>query len=224
MLCVLLISFLSLPSRLTAQDNPATADLEANYKRLGADVEDLKSSIQSFKQRLTEQSEEIRKLSEELSHAASNKDFATREDFKHLADKIREVDEKRIADNKNLVEKVTAEFAHLGNTLKANPPKTTAVPITMGPGDAATSSPGPKTGSSTPQVKPKGDQKPSTENGFEYTIRMDDNPRVIAKALTAKGIKVTQKQIIEANPNVVWTKLKVGQKIFIPAPAAPAPQ
>src|SRR5260221_906795 len=171
MLCVLLVSFSSLPSRLTAQDNAAAAaerqEWEEKYKRMSADIEDLKTAIQSYKQRLTEQSEEIRKLSEEVSRAASNKDFATREDFKHLADKIREVDEKRIADNKNLVEKVTAEFAQLGRTLAVSQPKPSPSPSAPRPtGGSGATAPTTRTGSPAPQVKTTADQKNVTENGF----------------------------------------------------------
>jgi LysM repeat protein len=32
---------------------------------------------------------------------------------------------------------------------------------------------------------------------------------------------VTQKQMMDANPGVNWNRLRIGQKIFIPAPAKP---
>jgi LysM repeat protein len=38
-------------------------------------------------------------------------------------------------------------------------------------------------------------------------------------ALQKQGLKVTQKQIMDANPGVNWSKLRIGQKIFIPSPA-----
>jgi LysM repeat protein len=34
-------------------------------------------------------------------------------------------------------------------------------------------------------------------------------------------LKVTSSQIIAANPGVDWTRLKIGQKIFIPDSSAP---
>jgi len=39
----------------------------------------------------------------------------------------------------------------------------------------------------------------------------------IVNKLSKQGLKMTQKQIIDANPVVNWNKLRVGQKIFIPA-------
>jgi LysM repeat protein len=40
----------------------------------------------------------------------------------------------------------------------------------------------------------------------------------IVEAYRTKGIKVTLKQVLEANPNLNEKKLYVGQKIFIPLP------
>jgi LysM repeat protein len=41
----------------------------------------------------------------------------------------------------------------------------------------------------------------------------------LAKAYRDQGIKVTSEQILKANPGLNPNTLKVGQKIFIPAPA-----
>ena len=41
----------------------------------------------------------------------------------------------------------------------------------------------------------------------------------IVKDLNAQGFKVTQKQIMDANPKVNWKNLQVGSSIFIPQPA-----
>lgn len=203
MLCALLVGFSSLPSIGRAQETPADAaarqEAEERYKRMSADIEDLKAALQSYQQRLSEQRDEIRKLSEELARAANNKDLATREDLKHLAEKIKEVDDKRIADNENVMK----QFTRLGQTLTAPPKVTPAGP--------------------TPNViKPAPDSvKLTTEKGLEYVVRSGDNPKVISVTLAKQGVKVTQKQIIEANPTVVWNKLKIGQKIFIPAQLPP---
>lgn len=203
MLCAFLVSFSSLPSITRAQETPADAatrqEAEERYKRMSADIEDLKTTIQSYQQRLSEQRDEIRKLSEELARAANNKDLATRADLKHLAENIKEVDDKRIADN----EKVMNEFTRLGKTLTA--------PTKVSP-----------TGSTPNPVKPVSDSvKPTKETGLEYVVRSGDNPKVISVTLAKQGVKVTQKQIIDANPTVNWVKLRIGQKLFIPAQLPP---
>jgi len=201
-LCALLAGFTSAVPQLRAQDTPATVaerqEAEERYKRMSADIEDLKTANQSYQQRLSELREEIRRLTEELARANSNKDkdLATREDLKHLADKIKEVDDKRIADS----ELIRGEFVRLSKSLSAPAPKSSSPPP---------SSP----------VKPLVEPKTGvTEKGFEYTIRSGDNPRVIAQALAKQGMKITSKQIIDANPSVDWQKLQIKQKIFIPAP------
>ena len=198
MLCVLLIGFSSLISPVRAQESPAAAaerqEAEERYKRLTADIEDLKTAVQSCQQRLNEQREEIRKLGEEIARAANSKEVDTREDFKHLADKLREVDEKRIADNEKLMQRVREQLEQTAKALYHDPPKS----------------------SSNPQPSP-----PRVENGYEYIIAQGDTVSGIVSKLrqTKQGLKLTQKQIIDANPNVNWNKLRIGQKIFIPAAA-----
>ena len=56
-------------------------------------------------------------------------------------------------------------------------------------------------------------------SGYEYSIQRNDNLSIIAKAYRDQGIKVTTDQILKANPGLDPKNLKVGQKIFIPAPA-----
>jgi LysM repeat protein len=56
------------------------------------------------------------------------------------------------------------------------------------------------------------------ESGYEYKVAQGDTLSNIAKAYRAQGIKVTADQILTANPGLD-PKIKVGQKIFIPAPA-----
>ena len=59
------------------------------------------------------------------------------------------------------------------------------------------------------------------ERGYEYTIQANDHPTTISAKLAKQGFKITARQITDANPGVNWSKLKIGQKIFIPAPAQP---
>jgi hypothetical protein len=82
-----------------------------------------------------------------------------------------------------------------------------------------------KGGGSTPRVNPPRNQTtPKLEGsgkGYEYSIRANDNASKIATALREqKGLKITPQQIIDANPGLDWTKLRIGQKIFIPDPSA----
>lgn len=70
-------------------------------------------------------------------------------------------------------------------------------------------------------TKPKANSAPAapnvTEKGLEYEIREGDTLNKLVIALNKQGVKVTQKQIEQANPGVNWNALKIGKKIFIPA-------
>lgn len=107
-----------------------------------------------------------------------------------LLEQIKAVDRARIADQKNVAEKFAELKRELVGTL-TKPPKSSSL------------APAP-----TPQV---------TEKGLEYSIREGDTLSKLVVALNKQGVKVTQKQIEQANPKVNWTALRIGQKIFIPS-------
>lgn len=188
-------------SLLVGQDTPndiaQRQEAEERYKRLSATVEDLVSANQTLQTRLGALREQVNSLREEVSRANDkSKDAATQESLKQLAKAIEEVDRKRLADNEKVVAALT-RLERLISERSASPGR----PNTVTP--PANSNPSPN----------------KTEKGYEYTIRQNDNPHVIAGALKQQGMKITAQQIIEANPGVNWTKLRIGQKIFIPASA-----
>jgi LysM repeat protein len=53
--------------------------------------------------------------------------------------------------------------------------------------------------------------------GFEYVVRKGDSLARIAQEFTDVGVSVTPADILEANPGLDRAKLRVGQRIFIPA-------
>jgi LysM repeat protein len=110
--------------------------------------------------------------------------------LKRLAEKIQEIDRKREADR----ELILGQIEKLAKTSAApspKPPKVTVPDTTV----------------------PTGPEK-----GFEYVVQSGDTLSLIAQAYRDKNIKVTVKQILQANPGLDEKRLKVGQKIFIPAP------
>jgi len=208
-LCLVLLSagLSCLSPLMAADDTPAAIAArqeaeEERYKRMNAEIEDLKTTLQSYQKNLQTMQQEIRKLTEEVARANSNsKDAASRESLNSLQKAIEEVDKKRLADN----ELVTAQLARLIKGLSDK----TSTPPRSNPGPGTT----PKAGPDTP--------KTGSEKGFEYIILRDDTLSAIVTKAVKQGVKVTQKQVIEANPNVNWNKLRIGQKIFIPAAAQP---
>jgi septal ring factor EnvC (AmiA/AmiB activator) len=69
----------------------------------------------------------------------------------------------------------------------------------------------PKSNSGSPAPVPQ-----ATEKGLEYSIREGDTLAKLVVTLNKQGVKVTQKQIEQANPGVDWNRLQIGRKIFIP--------
>src|SRR5688572_26774161 len=184
-----------------AQDNPAAAavareEAESRYQRLSSRIDDLEVSFQKFQRDLDKLESEIRGLRDQVSRAADHSaGAASQESIKRLADAIEEVDRKRVKHQEN-VDSALREMEKL---------------IVKGGGSGSRSKP------------PANPPEPHTSGkGYDYTVRSGDNPTKIAGALREQeGLKITAAQIIAANPGTDWTRLKIGQKIFIPDSSAP---
>ena len=174
---------------LRAQD----AATEERLNKLNGLVQDLLEDKAHQRKQIESLSREIQSLREQVSKPTGN--YATQDDLRTLAKKLQEIDQKRIEDNERIVKKLEK----LGETL-ASPPQGKKRQPTPAPPE------NPGQGSATP------------EKGFEHTVASGDNLSTIAQAYREKGIKVTVDQILKANAGLVPEKMKVGQKIFIPAP------
>ena len=119
-------------------------------------------------------------------------------DLEKLADQIQEIDKKRQADRELILKEIEklGKAAGGSGTGHKSPPAVTTTPTA-----SSSAAPG------------------SKENGYEYKVAAGDTLSIIAKAYRDQGIKVTADQILKANPGLNPNTLKVGQKIFIPAPA-----
>ena len=222
----LLAAFVPPPAPLRAQQDSPTAaaereQAEERHRTLTKRLDGIEESIAAFQKNVTALRDEVRRLKDELDRSKSkNEGAATQESIKYLAEKIEEVDKKRLADS----ERTVKEFDKLrkfileslsgprGTPLppaEANPSRTNRVgtPRTN-PGGSPRSNPG-----GSPRADTGGKQ-----TGWDYTIREKDTLAGILAALRKQGINVTQKQIEQANEGVNWNKLKIGQVIFIPAP------
>ena len=175
----------------TAADIAARQEAEERNKRLNATVEDLKEALVAQQKTIASLREEVRQLREETARVNNNS--AGQDAVRRLAEKIQEVDRKRESDNKLIQDTLDK----LRKTLTSQPP----APKT------------PKT--ETPPVAPA-----VSDKAIEYSVQKGDRLDLILKSVRDQGVKVTQKQIKDANPNINWDKLRVGQKILIPLPAA----
>ena len=75
----------------------------------------------------------------------------------------------------------------------------------------------PSTHKPSPPANPP-PEKSRPEKGYNYSIKEGDTLSAIVAALRTTGIKITSKQVMDANPGVNWNRLKVNQVIFIPSP------
>jgi LysM repeat protein len=192
---------LALPiSRSVAQDRAEAAaaiaarqDAEDRYQRLSASVQELQAANAGLQKKLSTLIDELQKMREEAARNGAN--YATREDLNRLAEKVREVDQKREADNRRILDALE---------------KLAKTPIPAVP---------PATGENGPSGKQKVEQH-QTEKGYWYEIKREDKLSIIVQEYRKKGVKVTLQQVKDANPDVNPNRLLVGQKIWIPDASA----
>lgn len=202
----LLTGLLLFPAATFAQDSPAAEtaareELEANSRRLNTKIEQLEETLQAQQKNYRRLVDEIHSLQQQVETLKNrNESAATRESIKELAEKIEEVDKKRLADNKLIAERVEAIAKGITKSL---------------------SKPAPAPESSRPEKPDKGTSPNGSappEKAYAYKIKDGDTLVRIVNDLKAQNYKVTQKQIMDVNPGVNWGKLKIGQTIYIPPP------
>jgi LysM repeat protein len=170
------------------------AATEERFNKLAGQIEDLRANQEAITKRIEALAKDIDSVRTQAEKPAGN--YASEEDLKRLADAVKEIDRKRLDD----YEKIRTELKNLGKSLAASSP---AVPKR---------NPSPISESSTSE-KSSGPDK-----GFEYQVKKGDNLSNIVQAYRDNNIKVTMDQILKANPGLKPEKMRVGQKIFIPAP------
>jgi LysM repeat protein len=186
---LLMVLALCVAQNLPAQD----AATEERLNKLGGQIEDLIANQRAQQKQLESLAKEIEAFREQIGKPTGN--YASQDEVKSLATALKEVDRKRIED----AEHVSAQLARIGTKLSAPlPPKKN----------------NPGAGSETSTT----DKPPKDEKGYPYVIQSGDTLSVIVQAYREKNIKVTTDQILKANPGLKPEKLKVGQKIWIPAP------
>jgi LysM repeat protein len=168
---------------------------EERYNKLSGQIEDLRAGQESLAKRIEALAKEMDNLRGQVDKPTGN--FASEEDLKRLADGVKEIDRKRLEDYKM----IRLELTNLGKSLAAPAP---AVSKRNSSNSASDNTPSEK--STVP------------DKGFEYEVKKGDTLSIIVQAYRDNNIKITTDQILKANPGLKPEKLRVGQKIFIPAP------
>jgi LysM repeat protein len=186
---VALACWLAAPGRVAAQ---ARDESDERYRRLSARIEELVANQALQQQQIASLERSIRELSDQISR--NNNSAATQESLRRLGDQIHKVDEARVADNKRVFEAIDDLHRVIKN---------------------AASAPLPKPPPSKPSASSEGS---GAIEGYEYVIQKNDTLSGIVQAYRQNNIKVSLQAIKDANPNVKWDALRVGQKIVIPKP------
>ena len=170
------------------------AATQERLEKLTGRIEDLTVAQEELKKQITNLNRELESLREQSGKP--NASYARQEDLSRLAEAIKEVDRKRVDD----AEKVKAEFVRLRKVLESS------------------LSPSKQKPASLPKEKPAPEEPAGDGKVFPYVIQKDDTLEAIVQAYKEKNIKVTVAGILKANPGLKPEKMRVGQKIFIPAP------
>lgn len=171
---------------------PQDAATQERLDKLSGQISDLVDVQRSLQKQLAELSRELDSLRSQLNRP--NENNVTHNDLKPLAKAIEEVDRKRIDDAKA----VQSQLANIAKSLEAAARKPAPARPEKEPGSAAA--------------------PPKPERGYEHEVKSGDTLSSILQAYREQGVKVSADQVLKANPGLKPEKMKVGQKIFIPAP------
>ena len=167
------------------------AATQQQIDQINGRLQDLQDAQALLAKRITALEKEISELRDKSNGPGANQD-----DLQKLANQVQEIDKKRQEDR----ELILKEIGKLGKVGGSSSGRKSTPSVTT---NAATG----------------GSSAGGKESGYEYKVAAGDTLSIIAKAYRDQGIKVTTDQILKVNPGLDPKNLKVGQKIFIPAPA-----
>ena len=175
-------------SMTRAQDSAGDAATQESYQKLLGRVQDLSETVELQRKRIDVLETELKALREEQGKPNTN--VADRDELRQLAEKVKEIDEKRAADK----EVILKEISKLGKTSAASG----ATKVKVEPKAAATAE--------------------GNYEGFEYVFKEGDTLSKVVAAYREKGVKVTVAQVLKhpLNAKLDPNKIAVGQKVFIP--------
>jgi TolA-binding protein len=193
--CFLILMFAV--SLAPAQESATQQQLD----KISGQIQDLLEAQSRQNVRIQEMERKLAELTEKVNAPVVN-ESASREDLRKLAEKMQEMDRKRQEDRDLMLQQIEK----LAKVAAATPPP------------AAVHHP--VRNDDPPADKDNAPKDATPQKGYEYEVQEGDNLGLILKAYHAKGVKVTKRQIIDANPKINPDVLIPGKKIFIPDAAA----
>jgi LysM repeat protein len=191
---LLIASFAATAAR--AQESATEQQLD----KLSEQIQDMEAAQAAQEKRISALEQQINNLGSQANQAGSS-GSASQDDLQKLAQQVQEIDKKRQEDN----ERVLKELERLEKSLGGSPGHKSSPDLPPDITPTPLKSHAPATGG-TPQ------------NGYDYTVQKGDTLSAIAKAYREQNIKISTDEILKANPGLDPKTMKVGQKIFIPAP------
>lgn len=186
---------------LSAQDNAARAaaiaDREAaeeRYRRLNTAVEGILAAQADRQRRLDALTAEVRQLRTD-SASQPRGDFVTQDQLRQLVDTVKELDRKREADRRMILEEIENLGKSVAESLKAATPR------------------------------PSVSERPSAATDAnreiaEHIVEQGQTLSAIVAAYNAeykkRGKRTSLKLVLDANPNVKPESMSVGQKVIVP--------
>ena len=208
-----------------AQDNAARAAAEREaaeerYKLLNSAVDALTTGQADLQRRISALTDEVRSARAQDNKIDTSK-FVTREEFNRLVKAIDEIEQKREADKKVIREEFDQLRKDIPKLLTAPAPSAAS---RKNKGAPAADKGAEKLTEKSPDKSDKPDKSSVTatanQEGVYYEIKPGNNLLAIVKAhneeFKKQGKKTTLQLIRDNNPELKDTKLKVGQKIFVP--------
>jgi chromosome segregation ATPase len=197
---LLFSAFVATAQTTAGPSGPSSQELQEKIERLSGDVERLTQENVALRNKISALADDLSKAREEASNKA-NANTGVQEDLKKLAEKIQEVDKKRIDDNQLIAEQIKK----IGDIVTKN--ATTTVRH-----------------SRTEEKEVKNTESTTPQKGYTYEVQSGDNLSAIIaeynKQFKSKGWKsITLAQVVKANDGLKPERMRVGQKIFIPMPA-----
>ncbi|MFN7138697.1 MAG: hypothetical protein ACK4UN_05115 [Limisphaerales bacterium] len=196
--CFIIILALS-TSSLQAETSPEHVE---KIDRMSRDIETLIAANADLQRRISGLVDEINRLRQDQARSANDTAVqAVREDVRRLAERVQEVDRKRISDKEEIAKDLDRNFDRIEKLLKSQSSASSAARSTPAPAQPS---------------------RPVPTEGFEYVVKPGDTLLGIIGAANSQfrqqGLKtVTLQNVLDANPNLKPERMRVGEKIFIPA-------
>ncbi len=170
------------------------AATQERLDKLSGRIEDLTAGQEALKKQINDLMHELESVREQAAKPSPN--YARQEDLSQLAEKIKEVDRKRLDD----ADKIHTELLKLRKVLE--------MPLA-----APKQKPAPVAREKAAPETPATDDKV-----FPYVIQSGDTLDAIVQAYKEKNIKVTVAGILKANPGLKAERLIVGRRSSSPRP------